>query len=79
MSFIAANKVYTSTKNHNRLNRDGSFFFLPWMDSSHIYVRALALGCFYSHVSTRIFRRVFTASLDSCAEIKKVPLQWRKF
>ena len=28
------------------------------------------LGCFYSHISTRIFRRALTASLDSCAEIK---------
>ena len=23
------------------------------MDASHVYVRALALGCFYSHISTR--------------------------
>ena len=36
----------------------------------HVYVRALALGCFYSHISTRSFRRALTASLDSCAEIK---------
>ena len=26
------------------------------MDESHIYVRALALGCFYSHTGTRTFR-----------------------
>ena len=25
------------------------------MDESHVYVRALALGCFYSHISTRTF------------------------
>ena len=23
------------------------------MDASHVYVRALALGCFYSHINTR--------------------------
>ena len=39
------------------------------MDASHVYVRALALGCCYSHISTRTFRRALTASLDSCAEI----------
>ena len=33
----------------------------------------LALGCFYSHISTRTFRRALTASLDSCAEIKSAP------
>ena len=33
------------------------------MDASHVYVRALALGCFYSHISTRTFRRALTASL----------------
>ena len=33
-------------------------------------MRALALGCFYSHISTRTVRRALTASLDSCAEIK---------
>ena len=43
------------------------------MDASHVYGRALALGCFYSHSSTRTFRRALTASLDSCAEIKSVP------
>ena len=45
-------------------------FSLPGVDASHVYVRALALGCFYSHISTRTFRRALTASLDSCAEIK---------
>ena len=47
--------------------------FLPGVDASHVYVRALALGCFYSHISTRTFRRALTASLDSCAEIKSAP------
>ena len=47
--------------------------FLPGVDASHVYVRALALGCFYSHISTRTCRRVLTASVDSCTEIKSAP------
>ena len=34
------------------------------MDASHVYVRALALGCFYSHISTRTFRGALIASVD---------------
>ena len=34
------------------------------MNASSVYVRAWALGCFYSHISTRTFRRALTASLD---------------
>ena len=34
------------------------------------YVRAWAQGFFYSHISTRTFRRALTASVDSCAEMK---------
>ena len=49
------------------------FSFLPGVDASHVYVLALALGCFYSPISTRTFRRTLTASLDSCAEIKSAP------
>ena len=56
------------------------------MDASHVYVRALVLGCFYSHISTQTFRRALTASVDSCAEIKQCPFSgvtksgrvWRK-
>ena len=33
------------------------------MDASHVYVGALALGCFYSHINTQTFRRTLTASL----------------
>ena len=40
------------------------------MDASRVYVRAWALGCFYSHISARTFRRALTASVDSCAEIE---------
>ena len=57
-------KSFESTRNK---------FFLPGVDPSHVYVRALALGCFNSHISTRTFRRALTASLDSCVEIKSAP------
>ena len=56
-------------------------FFIPGVDASHVYVRAWALGYFYSHISTRTFRRALTASVDSCAEIKSAPSVgrvWRK-
>ena len=33
-------------------------------------MRALALGCFYSHISTGTFRRALTALVDSCAKIE---------
>ena len=75
VSFIAANKVYTSTNKTTIVSIETELFssFLPGVDASHVYVRALALGCFYSHISTRTFRRARTASLDSCAEIKSAP------
>ena len=47
-------------------SRRNSFFY-------HVYVRALALGCFYSLINTQTFRRALTASVDSCAEIKSAP------
>ena len=43
------------------------------MDASHVYVRAWALGCFHSLISTQTFRRALTAAsrpVDSCAEVK---------
>ena len=53
------------------------FLFLPGGDVLHVYVRAWALGCVHSLISTRTFRRALTASVDSCAEIKSGALQWR--
>ena len=50
-----------------------TLFVLPWVDASHIYVRARALGCFHSHISTQTFRRELTASVDGSAEIKSAP------
>ena len=70
MSYIATNKVYTSTNKTTIVWIETELSFLPGVDASHFYVRALALGCFYSHISTGTFRRALTASLDSCAEIK---------
>ena len=50
-----------------------NFFFLPGVDVSHVYVHAWVLGCFHSLISTQTFRRVLTASVGSCAEIKRAP------
>ena len=50
VSFIAANKVYTSTNKTTIVWIETKLFFLPGVDASHVYVRALALGCFYSHI-----------------------------
>ena len=72
-SFIAANKVYTSTNETQSVEsrRDSYlFFFLPGVGASHVYVRALALGCFYSHIiiSAGTFRRnYFWQSLEEGA------------
>ena len=77
--FIAANKVYTSTNKttifwiETELFFSFFLFFFTRVEASHVYIRALALGCFYSHISARTFRRALTASLDSCAEIKSAP------
>ena len=55
VSFIAANKVYISiNKTQSFESRRNSSFFLPGVDASHVYVRALALGCFYSHVASLV-------------------------
>ena len=74
MSFIAAKKVYTSTNKTTIVCIEKELFFvLPGVDASHVYVRARALGCFYSLISTETFRRALTGSVDSCAEIKSAP------
>ena len=58
--------------NKNRLNRDGTSFFL-FLPGVFVYLHAWPLVCFHSHISTRDFRRAVTASVDSCAEIKSAP------
>ena len=73
-SFIAANKVYTSTNKTTIVWIETELFLLPGVDASHVYVGAWALGCFRSHIIiTKTFRRAPTASVDSCAEIKSAP------
>ena len=52
VSFIATNKVYTSTNRTTTVWIETEFFFsLPGVDASHVYVRALGLGCFYSQIT----------------------------
>ena len=43
------------------------------MDASHFYVRAWALGCFHSRISTQTFRRALTASVDMLRGDKECP------
>ena len=43
------------------------------VDESHVYVRAWALGCFRSFISTQTFRKALTVSADSCMEILSAP------
>ena len=46
------------------------FSFLSGVDAPHAYVRAWALGCFYSHISTRTFRRWTAARrLKECPSV----------
>ena len=60
--------------------------FLLGADASHIHVHAWAPCCFHSLTSTQNFRRVLTALVDSCVEIKECPFSgvtnsgrvWRK-
>ena len=54
-------------------SRRNSFFFFLGADAPHVYMRALALGCFHSLISTQIFWRALTVSVDSCEEIKSAP------
>ena len=46
LSFIATNKVYTSTNKTTIIWTETELFLLPGVDASHVYVRALALVCF---------------------------------
>ena len=92
VSFIAANKVYTSTNKTTIVWIEtklllfypgccvsclracfGARYYHCWCLKSSdtvAYTGLLALGCFYSHINTRTFRRALTATVDSCAQIK---------
>ena len=56
VSFIAANKAYTSTNKTAIVSIETELFLSAGVDASDVYVRALALGCFCSHISTGTFR-----------------------
>ena len=71
--FIAVNKVYTSANKTTIVWTETEHLFLPGVDASHVYVCALVLGCFYSHISTWTFWRALTVSVDSCVGIKSAP------
>ena len=54
VSFTAANKVYSSTNKTTIVWIETELLiFLSGVDTSLVYVRALALGCFYSHITLR--------------------------
>ena len=53
--------------------KQGVSFIAVGVNASRVCVRAWALGCFHSLISTGTFRRALTASVDSCAEIKSAP------
>ena len=79
VSFIATNIVYTSINKTTvvSLNRDGTLFFLPWVDASHVYVRALAQGSFYSLISTRTFLEGAGKRCSECALLLVPEPFWR--
>ena len=69
--FITDHIAYASSnKTKIEFESKRPLFILPGVDASHVYVRAIALGCIHSHISTETFWRALTASVDSCAEIK---------
>ena len=59
----------------------GFFFFFGGggrgADAAHVYVGAWVQCCLHSLINTQTIRRALTASVDICAEIQRVPLQWR--
>ena len=69
--FITDHVAYASSNQTKIILIKTVLFFLPGVDAPHVYVRAWALGCFHSLISTEIFRRALTTSVaDSYAEIK---------
>ena len=85
VSFIATNNsnktrsvIYSCQQSLHQTNKTTIvwiktelFFFYPgWM---HVYICALALGCFYSYISTWTFRTALITSLDNCMGIKSAP------
>ena len=65
--------AYASSNKTKIVCIETELFCLPGVDATHVYVRAWALGCFHSLISTQTFRMALTASVDSCAEMKCAP------
>ena len=70
VSFIATNKVYTSTNKTTIVSIETQLFFYPGADAPHVYVGAWTQCRFHSLISTQTFQRALTASVDSCTEMK---------
>ena len=88
VSFIAANKVYTSTSKTTIVWIE-TVLFLFFTRGGCVSCLHVCLGArllLRSHISTHIFWRVLTALLDSCVKIKECPFSgvtksdrvWRK-
>ena len=71
--FITDHVAYASINKTQIVWIETELLLLPGVDASHVYVRAWALGCFHSHISTQTFWRALTASVDSCAAMKSAP------
>ena len=59
--FITDYVAYASSNKTKIVWIETELFLLPGVDASHVYVRAWALGCFHSLISTQTFRRALTA------------------
>ena len=73
VSFLTDHAAYASSNKTKIILIETEILFLPGVNASHVYVRAWALGCFRSLISTQTFRRALTASVDNCAERKNAP------
>ena len=71
--FITDHAAYASSNITKIAWIKTKLFFLPRVDAPHVCVHAWVLGCFYSRIITRTFRRMLTTSVDSCVKIKSVP------
>ena len=72
VSFIATTKFMPVQIKPKSFESRRNSFSLPRVDASRVYMGSWALGRFY-RLSTQTFRRVLTASVDSCGEIKSTP------
>ena len=72
--FITDHVAYTISNKTKIIWIQMELFFLPRVDTPHVDVCALVLGCFYTvMLVTRTFWRALTVLVDSCTEIKSAP------